>query len=714
MDDGPNDAPRDKGDGPRNVQDRRTGTPGRRHSDIERDDRGATEMDATLNERLTRLEEQLADSASSADGQVLALHAGIRSLVAQLIRRRRQAEETCETLTRVLEATSDGFVALDSNWRYTYVNAHAGRMFNRDPAALVGTHIWTEFPEGVGQPFHRAYERAVAEGTPQQIEAYYPPYDRWFENRIFPYAGGVAVFFQDVTDRRVAEDRLRESEQRYRSLFEHHPDAVYSFDIDGRFLTANATCEALTGYTPDELIGKSFEPLIVPEHRERAVEHFRAALAGSARSYEEAIIHKSGRRVEIMITKLPIIVGGAVVGVFGIAKDLSPQRELEARLQQAEKMQAIGRLAGGIAHDFNNLLTIIQSCATFLHRGLPSASEHQGDVEEIQNAARRAGELTQQLLAFSRKQVMRPRRIDVNQQVVTFVGMLRRVIGEDIEIETHFAPDTWPVFADPGQLERVLMNLGLNARDAMPAGGTLQIHTENVVLDAGKARVAGGLEPGPYVSLVVEDTGVGIDPVVLPHIFEPFVTTKAHGVGTGLGLATAYGIVEQSGGAIDVTSKPGQGSRFTVFLPRAVAATPAQGVMSAEALPRGTETILVVEDDQAVRSVIRRTLERQGYTVREAASVDDALHALAEPNANVALVLTDVVLVGENGRALAEQIGKRWPALRVLFMSGYPDDEILRRGLIDPGSVFLTKPVTPEALAKAVREALDSRKGSDS
>ena len=497
-------------------------------------------------------------------------------------------------------------------------------------------------------------------------------------------------------------------------MFEHHPDAVYSFDIDGRFLTANATCEALTGYTPDELIGKSFEPLIVPEHRERAVEHFRAALAGSARSYEEAIIHKSGRRVEIMITKLPIIVGGAVVGVFGIAKDLSPQRELEARLQQAEKMQAIGRLAGGIAHDFNNLLTIIQSCATFLHRGLPSASEHQGDVEEIQNAARRAGELTQQLLAFSRKQVMRPRRIDVNQQVVTFVGMLRRVIGEDIEIETHFAPDTWPVFADPGQLERVLMNLGLNARDAMPAGGTLQIHTENVVLDAGKARVAGGLEPGPYVSLVVEDTGVGIDPVVLPHIFEPFVTTKAHGVGTGLGLATAYGIVEQSGGAIDVTSKPGQGSRFTVFLPRAVAATPAQGVMSAEALPRGTETILVVEDDQAVRSVIRRTLERQGYTVREAASVDDALHALAEPNANVALVLSDVVLVGENGRALAEQIGKRWPALRVLFMSGYPDDEILRRGLIDPGSVFLTKPVTPEALAKAVREALDSRKGSDS
>jgi two-component system cell cycle sensor histidine kinase/response regulator CckA len=713
VENGPDDAPGDTGGGRRDLEDRRKGAAGRRRTDVERDDRSTTDTDESLHERLDKLEEQLASSASNADGQVMALYAGIRSLVAEVIRRRRKAEETCEILTQVLEATSDAFVALDADWRYTYVNAHAGRMFSRDPASLIGKHIWTEFPEGIGQPFHLAYERAVREGTPQQIEAYYPPYDRWFENRIFPYAGGVAIFFQDVTERRVADERLRESEQRYRSLFEHHPDAVYSFDIDGRFLTANSACEALTGYSPDELIGKSFEPLIVPEHRDRAVEHFRLALAGSAQSYEEAIVHKSGRRVEISITKLPIMVGGEVVGIFGIAKDLSPQRELESRLQQAEKMQAIGRLAGGIAHDFNNLLTIIQSCATFLARGLPPSSEHQGDVEEIHNASRRAGELTQQLLAFSRKQVMRPRRIDVNEQVVTFVGMLRRVIGEDVEIETHLAPGTWPVFADPGQLERVLMNLGLNARDAMPTGGTLRIHTENVVLDAGKARVTGGLEPGPYVSLIVEDTGVGIDPVVLPHIFEPFVTTKPHGVGTGLGLATAYGIVEQTGGAIDVTSKPGQGSRFTVFLPRAVATTAAHGVASAEALPRGTETIIVVEDERAVRSVIRRTLERQGYTVHEAASADDALQALGEPNANIALVLTDVVLVGESGRALAEQVTTRWPRLRVLFMSGYPDDEILRRGLIDPGSAFLTKPVTPEALARAVRQALDT-KGTES
>jgi PAS domain S-box-containing protein len=489
----------------------------------------------------------------------------MRSLVAELIRRRRQAEATCETLTRVLEATSDGLVALDADWRYTYVNAQVGQMFGRDPESLIGKHIWTEFPESVGQPFQLECERAVAEGQPRAIEAYYPPHDRWFENRIFPYAGGVAIFLQDVTARHLAEDRLRESEQRYRSLFDHHPDAIYSFDADGRFLSANAACEGLTGYRLDELLGTSFLPLVVREHRDRALAHFATSIAGTATSYEEGIMHKSGRRVEIAITKLPIVVNDAVVGIYGIAKDLTARRELESRLQQAEKMEAVGRLAGGIAHDFNNLLTIVLSCATFLARDLPRSSALLADVAEIQNATRRASELTQQLLAFSRKQVLQPRRLDVNRHVISFVAMLRRVIGHGIAIEMELAPDTWPVFADPGQIERVLMNLGLNARDAMPTGGTMHVRTENVVL----THDSGGVAAGAYVALTVDDTGTGIDPDVLPHIFEPFVTTKPVGVGTGLGLATVHGIVEQTGGAIRVSSTPGRGSRFSVFLPRA-------------------------------------------------------------------------------------------------------------------------------------------------
>ena len=665
--------------------------------------------DAALNERITRLEAKLADAPSSADAHVNALQVGIRSLVAELIRRRHQAEQTCATLTRVLEATSDGFVALDANWCYTYVNERAGQMFGRDAASLIGKHLWTEFPEGVGEPFHRAYERAVAEGTPQQIEAFYPPYGRWFENRIFPYAGGVAIFFQDVTARREAEDRLRENEERYRSLIEQHPDVVFSFSSEGRFVSANAAAEGLSGYRAEELIGRSFIPLIAPERRERAKVHFRAVLEGSALSDDEVILHRDGRRVEITLTLVPTIVRGEVVGVYGIAKDLTPQRELESRLMQAEKMEAIGRLAGGVAHDFNNLLTIITSCATFLARGLPETAEQQTDVTEIQKAARRATELTQQLLAFSRKQVLRPRRLEVNQQVKAFVGLLRRVIGEDISVEMHLAPDTWPVFADPGQLERVLMNLGLNARDAMPNGGTLRLITENVVLDAGRPRATAGLEPGSYVSLTVEDTGVGIESSVLPHIFEPFVTTKPHGLGTGLGLATVYGVVEQTGGAIDVTTRPGHGTRFSVFLPRALDVPASEPATEAPVLPRGTETVLVVEDEPQVRAVIRRTLERQGYTVREAADAEHATQALAAPNANVALVLTDVVLAGENGRALGKQILERWPGVRVLYMSGYPDDEILRRGLVEPRHTFLPKPITPDVLAQAVRNSLDAQ-----
>ena len=553
--------PLDKG-GDEALNDRRDRAPGRRTAD-------AADPEDPLQERIERLEARLADLPPNTDAHVGALYSGMRTLVAELIRRRHQAEETCENLTRVLEATSDGFVALDHDWRYTYVNEHAGRMFNRDPVSLIGKHIWTEFPEGVGQPFQLEYERAAADGTPREIEAYYPPYGRWFENRIFPYSGGLAIFFQDVTERRTAADRLRESEQRCRWLCDHHPDAVYSFDSEGRFVSANAACEKLSGYTPEDLIGKPFAPLLAPEGRRQTLDRFRRVMEGVATSYEETIIHKSGRRIPVAITALPIVVDGKVVGIYGIAKNLTVRRELEARLRQAQRMEAVGRLAAGVAHDFNNLLTIIQSCATMLTHELPASSQEHADAQAILNASRRASGLTQQLLAFSRKLILQPQRVDVNRQITAFVGMLRRVVGDNIAIETQLASDTWPVRADPGQLDRVLMNLGLNARDAMPEGGTLRVRSENFVLALDSPNEHEDLAPGAYVRIVVEDTGTGIDPAVLPNIFEPFVTTKPQGVGTGLGLSTAYGIVEQTGGVIHVATTPGHGSRFSVYLPRA-------------------------------------------------------------------------------------------------------------------------------------------------
>jgi two-component system, cell cycle sensor histidine kinase and response regulator CckA len=397
---------------------------------------------------------------------------------------------------------------------------------------------------------------------------------------------------------------------------------------------------------------------------------------------------------------------GAVVGTVGTIEDTTERRALEDRLRQAQKMEAVGQLAGGVAHDFNNLLTVIQSYGTFIASELPEGSSLHVDVSEILKAARRATDLTRQLLAFGRKQMLQPRRLDLNQRVSNVAGMLRRVIGEDIALETQLAGTLWPVSADPGQLEQVLMNLAVNARDAMPTGGTLRLRTQNVEIDAAAARERPGLKPGAYASIVVEDTGCGIDAASLPHIFEPFFTTKGPGRGTGLGLATVYGIVKQSDGYISVDSTLGEGTRFAVLLPRADAPTPEPSVAPAPA-PRGTETILLVEDEVAVRAVIRRMLESLGYTVREAVDGRDALRLAAEHTGHIDLLLTDVVMPELNGRALAEQLADRWPHLRVLFMSGYTDDEILRRGLMQSGSSFLEKPFTRERVAGAVRLALD-------
>ena len=516
---------------------------------------------------------------------------------------------------------------------------------------------------------------------------------------------------QDITERRQAVLRLEQSEQHYRSLFEHHPDAVFSFDLDGRFVSVNPACERISGFQPGEMIGGSFADLVVPEHLHIGLERFTAAVAGVAQSYELAIQHKSGRRVELSVANVPILAGDRVVGVFGIARDLTVQRTLESQLRQAQKMEAVGRLAGGVAHDFNNLLTVIQNYGTLIADELPESSPIRADLDEILKASTRAAELTRQLLAFGRKQVLQPRVLDANEQVASVAGMLRRVIGEDITLETELCAGAWPAFADPGQLEQVLMNLAVNARDAMPDGGTLRLRTANATV-CGPTLARPGLAAGEYVTLVVEDTGYGIDPKVLPNIFEPFYTTKAPGAGTGLGLATVYGIVKQSGGYVYVDSAPGEGARFSVFLPRAAAPDIVASSTSARPeLPRGTETILLVEDETAVRMVARRMLEALGYTVREAASAAEALRIVEAEEGRVDLVLSDVVMPEQSGRSLAEQLAARWPRLRVLYMSGYTDDEILRRGLAEPGSAFLEKPFTAERLSSAVRRVLDGREG---
>jgi two-component system cell cycle sensor histidine kinase/response regulator CckA len=519
----------------------------------------------------------------------------------------------------------------------------------------------------------------------------------------------------DITALHRAAQRLEESEQRYRSLFEHNPDAVYSFDLDMRFTSANPACEDVSGYSETEFIAGAASPIVVPEDRDLAHAGFRAATEGRATRFDVGIRHRSGSTVRLGITNVPIVVRGRVVGVFGIAKDISTQRALEERLRQAQKMEAVGKLAGGIAHDFNNLLMVIQSYGGFLTDELPEGTTARADLAEMLRAAGRAQELTRQLLAFGRKQVLRPRGLDVNRKVANVAGMLRRIIGEDITLVTELEPAPWAVIADPGQLEQVLMNLAVNARDAMPKGGQLHLRTENRVVRAPAASFPAPAERR-YVALVVEDAGVGIPDEVLPRIFEPFYTTKSVGHGTGLGLATVYGIVEQSGGFVTVDSVPGSGSRFTVMLPAVDSTTapaPASGDEDRASLPAGAESILLVEDEAEVRSAVRRMLERLGYAVREASTGAEALRIVDAMSAaragRIDLVLTDLVMPELGGHALGEQLAAQHPDIQVLYMSGYTDDEIFRRGLAGAGGSFLEKPFTAARLAHAVRQALEGR-----
>ena len=384
-------------------------------------------------------------------------------------------------------------------------------------------------------------------------------------------------------------------------------------------------------------------------------------------------------------------------------------RRSEEQFRQAQKMEAVGRLAGGIAHDFNNLLTVITSYSDILLEDLAPQDPRCQDVEEIRKAAASGAGLTRQLLAFSRQQVLQPRVLDVNAVLANAEKLLKRLLGEDIELVTTLTPQLGAVKADPGQLEQVIMNLAVNARDAMPDGGKLTIETANADMDEASVRVHPYAKPGQYVMLAVSDTGSGMDEQTKARIFEPFFTTKEAGKGTGLGLATVYGIVKQSGGFIWVYSEPSHGTTFKIYLPRVD--EPVEGLSvpssSAESL-RGAETVLLAEDAAAVRTVARQVLERHGYTVLEAPNGEAALYLATKHHGPIHLLLTDVVMPGLGGRQLADQLRALRPELKVLYASGYTDDAVVRHGVLKPGIAYLQKPLTPEALARKVREVLNS------
>jgi PAS domain S-box-containing protein len=502
--------------------------------------------------------------------------------------------------------------------------------------------------------------------------------------------------------RRIATAiQVQRSEERYRMLFEASPMPMWVYDATTLFfLAVNDAAVRHYGYRRDEFLRMRITDIRPPEDVPAMLEDVKARGGpGSPQAKVWRHLRKDGSHILVEITAGRITFEGRKAALV-LAHDVSDRLRLEQRLAEAEKMEAIGRLAGGIAHDFNNLLTVISGYAEILQtrRGAEEAGE-------ISRAASQAAALTHQLLAFSRRQVLHPRRIDLNEIVSGMEAMLQRIIGDDVSVGIRLDPALAAVEADRAQLERVILNLAANARDAMPNGGVLTIETANVDVDEAQVTTHADGSPGPHVLLAVSDTGVGMDADVAKHLFEPFFTTKPAGAGTGLGLATVFGVVKQSGGGIYVYSEPGRGSTFKIYLPAASApAEPAEAAADGNA-ERGTETIMVVEDDEGVRELVRLMLESNGYEVLTVAGADEAV-ALCGAR-SIDLLLTDVVMPDISGSELAVRLGALAPDMRILFMSGYSDEAVVRHGELTETAAFLEKPFTEKALARKVREVLD-------
>ena len=516
---------------------------------------------------------------------------------------------------------------------------------------------------------------------------------------------------QDITDRLARE----EERTRLMSAVEQTADSVWIHELDGTILYVNPSFTRLYGYQQDEVLGHYMGILDSGRHATSFWDElFATVLTGQTWSGTIVNQRKDGTVVEVeKVISAIRDSDGRITGVVQSDRDVSRERALEAQLRQAQKMEAVGQLAGGIAHDFNNLLTAIRGYGELVRRGLPADDEqNRADIDEVIANADRAVELTRDLLAFGRQQVFQPRVTDLAMVVAGIVPMLRRLLGEQIEVVTAALPGLGSVKVDPGQLEQVIVNLAVNARDAMPTGGRLAIETANVEVDTVYARAHIDIAAGPYVLLTVSDTGTGMDAAVQAHIFEPFFTTKAPGEGTGLGLATVYGIVQQSGGSIQVQSEPGQGTTFRIYLPRVEAASeladpnPQEGPTAA-----GTETILLVEDDETVRLFAARALADCGYRVLEAPDAETALTVAAAHDGPLDLLVTDVVMPRVTGPQLAERLARERPLTRVLYISGYTEHGLGRSGALGPASAYLAKPFTAEVLAQTVREVLERPSG---
>jgi two-component system cell cycle sensor histidine kinase/response regulator CckA len=635
--------------------------------------------------------------------------------------RQATTEDTLQRHNRAMDSAVNGIAIVDAKGDHTYANAAFARMIGQDAANSIIRRPWKSVyaPQDVER-----MEQEIREGLRKNGKWHGPVNLHRTDGSTLPVEmsitalpdGGVVCVSRDMTARRDAENARAQAEAKYRMLVEQVAAISYiaELGLHGEWLYVSPQVETMFGFSSEEwlLDSRAWTKHVHPDDIKTVEAAEDASQRGERFQAEYRVVRKDGRVIWVSDTAVVVDGSDQHPVMEGIIVDITERKQLETQLQQARRMEAIGRLAGGIAHDFNNLLTIIKGYTELaLHRPRISP-ELQADVERIEDASERASTLVRQLLAFSRRQVLQPKLVDLNSIVMGLDKLLRRLMDDAIVMSTLTGNDIGTIKADPGQIEQVIMNLVVNARDAMPDGGRLTVETANVDLDSAYASDHVTVKPGRYVMLAVSDTGTGMTPETVAHIFEPFYTTKVSGRGTGLGLSTVYGIVKQSGGYIWVYSEPGRGSSFKVYLPRVE--QPAETLPApkpANVQQRGSETILLVEDEAQVRELARMALAEKGYTVLVTSSPGDAEALCEQHGSDIHLLLTDLIMPGITGRDLAKRLTARHRKMRVLYMSGYTFSMMaqsgMQNGMLEDGAAFLQKPFTPSALGEKVREVLD-------
>ena len=613
----------------------------------------------------------------------------------------------------ILASISDGLIAVDNEWRFTYINAAAERMWNRKAAETLGKPFFFDAAPG-NNPFQLNYLASKESGDPVAFSAYSDRFRAWLEVRGYPHSRGYTTFFRDVSQERAAHRAILRSEGKLKSaasvnqrIFETSLDLILVVDRKGDLIRVSPSSWTIVGYTPEEMIARSAAEFIYPDDLESTREEMRLARHGSVvRNFECRYVHRDGRVINLMWTG---VWSEPEQQHFFIGRDMTERMRLEQQLRQAQKMEAVGQLTGGIAHDFNNILAVILGLIELLAEGVAKDAQLSAMAKAIDEAAERGAQLTQRMLAYARKQPLQAREVNLEEIVTRSAAMLQRTLGEDIAIKTVIGEGLWPALADPSQLEDAILNLAVNARDAMPKGGKLVIETANVHLDEQYAAEHVEVTPGDYVAVIVTDSGGGMPPDVVERAFDPFFTTKDVGRGTGLGLSMVYGFVKQSRGHVKIYSEVGHGTSIKLYLPKAVDAE--AGAVEATCEPaahlRGHETILVVEDARAVRIMAVNMLESLGYEVWQAEDGRSALECLNSPRP-IDLLFTDMIMPnGMSGQDLARKARELRPGLKVLFTSGYSEHFIAAREDAKPDGPLLNKPYRKQRLAEAVRSVLD-------